>query len=118
LDALDRVIKAATTFKDENSHGAWVRLERPLKEWFAAEILPKVFEDNFRRPAKGSRRDQSKVGAKPADGPYIRFAVAVMREMGIKISPETVARALKDVRAGRRRREPRPVATTRTDQSI
>jgi hypothetical protein len=104
LDALDRVIKAATTLKDENSHGAWVRLERPLKEWFAAEILPEVFERNFGRRAKVSRRFQSKTRANAVGGPYIRFAVAVMREMGILISAATVARALKDVRAGRERR--------------
>ena len=113
LSSLDRTIEAAKALKDENSRGGWVRLERPPKEWFVGEILPRVFESNFGRPAKVSRPDELKVGAKAADGPYIRFAVAVMREMGMRISPETVARSLKQVRAGRARRKPRPTTVSR-----
>jgi hypothetical protein len=113
LAALDRTIEAAKAFKEQNSRGGWVRLERPLKEWFAAEILPEVFKSNFGRHAKVSRRDTSKTGANAADGPYLRFAVAVMREMGMSTSPETVARALKDVGAGRKRRKPRPTTLSR-----
>jgi len=108
LAALDHAIKAAKAFEEENSHGGWMRLERPLKEWFAAEILPTVFKSNFERHAKVSRPGMPKAGANTADGPYLRFAIAVMREMGMSISPETVARALKDVRMGRKRRKPRP----------
>jgi len=113
LAALDRAIEAAKTLKEENSCGGWVRLERPPKEWFAAEILPEVFELNFGRRAKVSRPDPSKAGANAVDGPYLRFAVAVMGEMGMSISPETVARALKDVRAGRKRRKRRPTTLSR-----
>jgi hypothetical protein len=114
LSALDRTIEAAKALINENSHGAWVRLKRPLKEWFAAEILPEVYKSNFGREAKVSRRDPSKTRRNAADGPYLRFAVAVMHEMGMTISRETVARALKDVRAGRERRKPRP--TTISDR--
>jgi hypothetical protein len=111
LSSLDRVIQATTALKGENSRGGWVRLERSPKEWFVGEVLPRVFESNFGRMARVSRPDPSNVSrrhANVADGPYIRFAVAVMREMGIRISPETVARALKNVRAGRERRKRRP----------
>jgi hypothetical protein len=108
LRALDRVIDKAKALENENSCGGWLRLKRPPKEWFAAEVLPPVFERNFARPARISRRDSSKVDANAADGPFLRFALAVMREMGMSISRETVARALKDVRAGRERRKRRP----------
>jgi len=101
---LDLIIEVTETLKDENKD-AWMRLNRPLKEWFAAEVLPKVFESNFKRKAKISRPSDAKAGPYVADGPYIRFAVAVMREMGILISEETVARALIDVRSGRLRRK-------------
>jgi hypothetical protein len=113
LSSLDRIIEATKGFKDENSCGAWVRLERSPKEWFVGEVLPGVFESNFGRTAKVSRPDPSKGRAKAADGPYIRFAVAVTREMRMQISPETVARALKDVRAGRERRKGRPTTVSR-----
>ena len=113
LSSLDRVIEVTQAFKDENSCGAWVRLERSPKEWFVGEVLPGVFESNFGRAAKVSRPDPSKVRANAADGPYIRFAVAVTREMRMRISPETVARALKDVRAGRERRKRRPTTVSR-----
>jgi hypothetical protein len=113
LGALDRTIDAAMAFKEENSHGGWVRLERPLKEWFAAEILPEVFEVIFGRHAKVSRRSPSTKEANAAGGPFLRFAVAVMREMGMSIAPETIARALKDARAGRKRRKPRPTTLSR-----
>jgi hypothetical protein len=104
VSSLDRIIKVIKTLKSESSR-AWRRLERPIKEWFAAQVLPEVFERNFKRAAKTSRPSDAKAGPRVADGPYIRFAVAVMREMGISISRETVARALKDVRAGRPRRK-------------
>jgi len=83
----------------------------PPKEWFVAEILPSVYEDNFGRQAR--RSTGSLTGA--AGGPYLRFAVAVMREMmEIEISPETVARALKDVKAPNgRRNAPAPVRQRR-----
>jgi hypothetical protein len=108
MSSLDRIIEVTETLKDENSHGAWMRLKRPLKEWFAAEVLPKVFKSNFDREAKISRPSDSKAGPYVAGGPYIRFAVAVMHEMGVSISEETVARALKDVRAVRARRKNQP----------
>jgi hypothetical protein len=105
---LDRVIGAAKEL-EQNNRGGWVRLERPPKEWLTAEILPRVFKRNFDRYAKVSRDPKSgKVG-----GPFIRFAVAVMAEWGIPICEDVVARALKDVRAGRSRRKSRPTTLPR-----
>jgi hypothetical protein len=102
-EALDRIIKATEALQEHNSHGGWVRLERSPKEWFAGEMLPRVFERNFqRRPGASRPSDESK--KRSAGGPYVRYAVAVMGEMGMKITRETVARILKDVQADRKAR--------------
>jgi hypothetical protein len=108
LDTLKRIVKVAESSAEKFRHGAVIRLHRPPKEWFAGEVLCEVYERNFRRPAKVSRPDSSKEGKKSPTGPFIRFAVAVMCEMGIPISPETVARAFKDARNNRARRKRRP----------
>jgi hypothetical protein len=98
----------------ENKKRGWIRLSRSPREWFAAEILPPIFERNFRRPAKVSRpAEQLADGSRPAGGPFIKFAQAVMCEMSIPIAAETVARALKNVGAGRERRRRRPTTLPR-----
>ena len=102
LRALDRVIEVAEASVRQNK-GAWVRLNRSTRDWFVAEILAPLFERNFNRQAGTSRSSDSNTPG----GPFIRFAVTVMREMGIPISKETVAAALKDVRTGRSSRRPR-----------
>jgi hypothetical protein len=115
LTALNGTIEAATALKEQNSRGGWVRLQRSPTEWFAAEILPGVYERNFRREARVSRRDSSKDGANAAGGPCIRFIHAVMCEMGFQISNNTIARTLKDVRQDRPRRKPRPSTLPRPE---
>jgi hypothetical protein len=106
LGELDRIIDEAKISEKQNSDGAWERLKRPLRDWFAAEILPDVFKRNF--PEVHERHPGEPVGfSRPAGGPYIRFAVAVMGEMGMLIKPNTVARALQDVRDGCARRQAR-----------
>jgi hypothetical protein len=109
LAALDHSIKTAEIAARDNSKGGWVRLARSPKEWFAAEILAPIYKRNFGRPAKVSRTAESGT----VGGPFIRFAVAVMQEMRISISAETVARALKDVRARRDRRQRRATTLSR-----
>jgi hypothetical protein len=105
LGELSRIAVEAKVAEQQNSSGAWARLERPLHEWFAAEILPEVFKRNF--PAVHERHHGEPVGfSRPAGGgqpggPYIKFAVAVMHDMRMPISPGTVARAIQDVRKGR-----------------
>lgn len=113
LGGLNRTIEAAEILARQNSHGGLVRLTRAPKEWFAIEILLPVYECNFCRNGGISRPGSSKAIAGAADGPFPRFVVAVMREMGMAISPETVARALKDVRAGAPRRKPRKTTLQR-----
>ena len=110
LGELSRIAVEAKVLERQNS-GAWARLERPLLEWFAAEILPDVFKSksNFRavherHPGEPVAFSRPARGGQPG-GPYIRFAVAVMGEMGMPISPGTVARALLDVRKPRARRK-------------
>ena len=107
LGELDRIIDEAQNFEKQNSSGAWGRHERPLHEWFAAEVLPKVFKDNFTSVHDlhpGEPVGFSRSRNQEADGPYIRFAVVVMGEMGMRIKPNTVASAIQDVRDGRTRR--------------
>jgi hypothetical protein len=106
---LDRVISAAQDFVEQNSHGGWVRLNRPPKEWMAAEVLPEVYERNFHRRASRSRNPNTE----KADGPYLRFAQAVMVEWDIPITKGVIARALKEVRDGEPRREARPTTVVR-----
>ena len=115
LTVLNRTIEAATALKEKNSHGGWVRLQRSPTEWFAVEILPGVYKRTFGREARVSRRDSSKDDANAVSGPCIRFIHAVMREMGLKISNETIARALKQVRKHQPRRIPRPSTLPRPE---
>jgi hypothetical protein len=102
---LDRVISAAQGFAEQNRRGGWVRLNRPPKEWMAAE----VYERNFHRRASSSRNPNTE----KADGPYLRFAQAVMAEWDIPITRGVIARALKEVRKRRPRRIPRPTTLAR-----
>jgi hypothetical protein len=109
LGELDRIVDGAKASKEQNSKGGWVRLERSLLEWFAAEKLPEVYEKNF-----GGK----KVWASN-NGPGVRFINAVMREMGLRIiSTGTLARALKDVRKGRPRRKKRPSTLPRPQNRV
>jgi hypothetical protein len=116
LGELDHIIGGAKVSEQQNS-GAWARLERSLHDWFAAEILPGVFKRNFpqvheRHPGKPVAFSRPARGGQPG-GPYIKFAVAVMHDMGMRISPGTVARALQDVRKERaRRKKERPTTVT------
>jgi hypothetical protein len=101
LTGLETTIEAADALTLENTTGGWVRLPRSPKEWFAAEILPFVFERNFERTAGIAR-----------NGPYVKFAVAVMHEMSIPFSATAVSTALKDVRRNRPRRQRKSRSTT------
>jgi hypothetical protein len=76
-------------------------------EWFTGTHLPLVFRHVFCRPPKLSR-DTSQL----FDGPYIRFAEAVLGELeitngGHPYSRETIARALTNARKGKGRRKRR-----------
>jgi hypothetical protein len=104
LAGLERTIQAAEEAEKANKNGGWVRLPRSPREWLAVEILAPIYERNFGRSIKKSRGDR-----------FIKFATAVMKEMGIPISEETVFRALKDARAGRARRRPRASTLTPVD---
>ena len=62
-----------------------------------ARLFDKHFGKNPRAKRAGSRsRDPHSKDA--PTGPYVRFALAVMSELGREISPETVATAIKRVR--------------------
>jgi hypothetical protein len=84
---------------------ALYRLPRSPVEFIIANVLSTVYERHFKRPVRRSRSS----GGSKARGPFISFAVASLRELGIKngdksYAPETVARAIADVRSGRIRR--------------
>jgi hypothetical protein len=105
LAGLHRLAESARYKAEYFSDVALYRLSRSPLEYFVANVLPSVFEIHFERPARASRvEDGTKTG-----GPYIRFAVATLKEFGITnkgnpYAPDTVARALRGVRSGRVRR--------------
>jgi len=105
LAGLERLAAAAKYKAKYFFPHALYRLPRSPLEFFVANVLPSVFERHFKRAARFSRAPDSK----EIGGPYIRFAVATLKELGITkndkpYSPETIARALSGVRAGRVRR--------------
>jgi hypothetical protein len=105
LAGLERLVAAASHKAGYFSNKALYRLPRSPLEYFVTNVLPGVFERHFER-----HRGRSRVShGTEAGGPYIRFAVATLKELGITnngkpYSPETIARALTDVRSGRNRR--------------
>jgi hypothetical protein len=105
LAGLQRLAAAARYKAEYFPDHALYRLPRSPLEFFVANVLPSVFEHHFKRAAGFSRAwDGTETG-----GPYIRFAVEALRELGItnKGKPyarDTIARALSHVRAGRVRR--------------
>jgi len=73
--------------------GLFPKVQSP-NEFFFGLQLPLVFEKHFKREAKYSRPSN---GGAP-DGPFIRFGTAVASALGLKISAETVAKAVGAVR--------------------
>ena len=102
---LQRLAAAARYKAEYFPDRALYRLPRSPLEYFVGNVLPKVYERHFERPCGRSRvSDGTEAG-----GPYLRFAVATLNELGITnnekpYSPETIAKALTDVRSGRNRR--------------
>ena len=105
LAGLQRLAAAARYKAEYFPERALFWLPRSPLEFFVANVLPSVFERHFKREARFSRAsDGTQTG-----GPYIRFAVEALRELGITnkgkpYAPDTIARALSGVRAGRVRR--------------
>jgi hypothetical protein len=86
---LEQLIACAEHCADPKYVGS--RLPRGLTMAFVSEILPGVYKRNFSRNP----------GFSQAGGPYVRFAVAVMKEMGKEISKSTVIAAIKEHRSGK-----------------
>jgi hypothetical protein len=80
LAGLDQLIACAEHCANPKYVG--FRLQRSPVRWFVSEILPGVYERIFGRRAR------------KRSGPYIRLAVAVMKEMGEPISTNTVTGAM------------------------
>lgn len=104
LAGLERLAAAGRHKAKHSSPSALYRLPRSPFEFFVANGLAKVFERHFERRAGSSRVSDQRIG-----GPYIRFAEAALKELGITnkgkpYSREAIARALTYVRAGRSRR--------------
>lgn len=73
-------------------------------EWLAGIALPRIFEEHFCRLARISRDKYGK-----ASGPYVRFAITSLRELGISnrgrpFASDAIAKALTDARGNRSRR--------------
>jgi hypothetical protein len=105
LAGLQRLAAAARYKAEYFPDRALYLLPRSPLEFFVGNVLPSAFKRHFKREARVSRAsDGTETG-----GPYIRFAVEALRELGItnKGKPyarDTIARALSDVRKGRVRR--------------
>jgi hypothetical protein len=105
LAGLERLAAAARHKAKYFPDVALYQLPRSPVDFMIANVLSSVYERHFKRPVGRSRLP----GGSEASGPFIRFAVASLRELGITnknkpYAPETVARALADVRSGRIRR--------------
>jgi hypothetical protein len=105
LAGLQRLAAAARHKAKYFPDHAPYRLPRSPVDFIIANVLSSVYRDHFKRPVGRSRLSRGS----EASGPFIRFAVASLRELGITnknkpYAPETVARALADVRSGRIRR--------------
>jgi hypothetical protein len=61
------------------------------REFFLGYDLPRIFEKHFRREAGRSKAPEGG----PPTGPFIRFAVAVSKELGQHTTAETIDRARK-----------------------
>jgi hypothetical protein len=106
LAGLQRLAAAARHKAKYFPDVALYQLPRSPVDFIIANVLSKVYELHFKRRVGRSRLS----GGSEASGPFIRFAVASLRELGITnknkpYAPETVARALTYVRSGRRRRK-------------
>jgi hypothetical protein len=115
LIGLELVIKAARNVAGTTPTVATYHLPRSTVDYIVANELSRVYEKHLGREANRSR-NRSAAGQRKADGPFVRFAVAALSELGITnngkpYKPETIATALTDVRAGRSRREPRKKAS-------
>jgi hypothetical protein len=85
--------------------------ERSAIEWLTGVELPKIFKQYLRMEAKVERNPNRNAVPRPPMGPYIRFARQFLIEFDIRqadgqlYTDETIAKALTDVRSGRRRRK-------------
>jgi hypothetical protein len=108
LAGLQRLAAAARHKAEYFPDFALYQLPRSPVDFIIANALSLIYERHFKRSVGRSRRS----GGSDASGPFIRFAVASLWELGIAnknkpYAPETVARALTDVRSGRIRRRRR-----------
>jgi hypothetical protein len=105
LAGLQRLAAAARHKAEYFPDVALYHLPRSPVDFIIANVLSSVYGRHFKRPVGRSRLFRGS----EAGGPFIRFAVASLWELGITnknkpYAPETVARALADVRSGRIRR--------------
>jgi hypothetical protein len=111
LAGLDLLIEAANQRAAAAPTHAVLRLPRSTIGHLAGKMLPKIFKKHFRRKAAIARSSQKgDASIVKTGGPYIRFACAALRELGITnegkpYSPDTIATALQDVRGKRQRRK-------------
>ena len=111
------MIFVARTIASHAPTVATYRLPRSPIDYIVTNDFARIYKKHFGREAKRSRR-RSRTASEfsyqtEADGPFIRFAVAALQELGIRhgkqelYKPETIARAISDIRAGRVRRNTR-----------
>jgi hypothetical protein len=109
LAQLELLAKSELSSGRTNAKAPW-RQERSPFEWLAGEKLPKIFEKHFAQEAGYTKDAHQDGAAAKADSPYIRFAIAVLEGLGVKLrdgrpyAQDTIAKALADARSGRLRR--------------
>jgi hypothetical protein len=88
---------------------------------FLGDGLARLYDRHFGKKPRAKRagsRSRNPTKHAPPGGPYVRFALAVMRELGQKISPHTVDAAIKAVRKRDPVFEPDPKEGETTDGFI
>jgi hypothetical protein len=93
LVGLDQIIEFAEDNAQLYGHGKWLRENRPPTEQFVRDILPEIFERCFDQKA-----------GKSENGPYSRFARAVLKEFGEEYSSVRRARSHKPRRSQKMQR--------------
>ncbi|PVE25954.1 hypothetical protein DC522_01560 [Microvirga sp. KLBC 81] len=113
---LARLARITNRARGQTKPEAPLRQDKSAAEWLIGTHLPEIFEQHFQQQARIAR-PRSHHGEKEitgkANSPYIRFAEAVLNELGIKsthggpYSRETILKVFQQTRSGAKpRRKP------------
>jgi hypothetical protein len=99
LVSLNRVIDVAEGAAQTYEYKAANGFRSSSKEWFVGGKLAQIYKECFGRPAgAGSGEISGRGGKDTIHGPFTRFVIAVMEEMGEDVTANIVKRALREPR--------------------